>query len=120
MKIVPSDREGNGTFLSGRQIILLSDDPSGTWINLGTASTSANSFYSFTVARPPRPLHLPDRLPRDNVDAISCAGSGVNVSSQTSNFLCGLRVRCARVFSRAKNRRGSAVHSRSARAGSAC
>ncbi len=72
----------NGTPLSGRQIILLSDDPSGTWNNLGTVTTTANGSYSFTVSEASSGHYgYQTDFPGDNTYAISYAGSGADVGS---------------------------------------
>jgi hypothetical protein len=72
----------NGAPLAGRQIILLSDDPSGTWANLGTTTTLANGSYSFTISEAsPGHYGYQTDFPGDTAYAISYAGSGANVGS---------------------------------------
>ena len=72
----------NGTPLSGRQIILLSVDPSGAWTNLGTATTGTNGSYSFTVSEAsPGHYGYQTDFPGDTTYSVSYAGSGANVGS---------------------------------------
>jgi hypothetical protein len=72
----------NGTPLSGRQIILLSVDPSGAWTNLGTATTGTNGSYSFTVSEAsPGHYGYQTDFPGDTTYSVSYAGSGADVGS---------------------------------------
>ncbi|MGB8372560.1 MAG: hypothetical protein WCE82_06530, partial [Halobacteriota archaeon] len=48
----------NGTSLSGKQITLLRKDPTGAWSNLGTTTTTANGYYSFTRSEASPGLYL--------------------------------------------------------------
>jgi 5-hydroxyisourate hydrolase-like protein (transthyretin family) len=74
--------KSNGTTLSGRQIILLSVDPSGTWTNLGTATTGTNGSYSFTVSEAsPGHYGYQTDFPGDTTYSVSYAGSGADVGS---------------------------------------
>jgi hypothetical protein len=72
----------NGTSLPGRQIVLLSEGPSGAWVNLGTTTTGTNGSYSFTVSEAsPGHYGYQTDFPGDGTYAISYAGSGANVHS---------------------------------------
>ena len=72
----------NGTPLSGRQITLISEDPSGTWNDLGNATTLANGFYSFNLNEvSPGHYGYQTNFDGDNTYSDSYASSGADVGS---------------------------------------